>query len=127
MLLKNVILRNSDGFQGEVLNWANFRRINHEVFNGKESLFDLIDSILVIHEDHNISKDNRNLLDQIKAIPKPAHIVDINATMTASTASVKFWLENNRPENVLIVGDDSIIKNSRLGDFLGKLADLLSE
>jgi len=127
MLLKKIILRNSDGFQADILNWAKFRRIDCEVFDGKQSLFELIDSLLVIHEDHNISKDNRSLLDQVKAIPKPAHIVDINATMTAATSSVKFWLENNKPKNVLIIGDDSVTKNPRLKEYLTKLADILSE
>lgn len=127
MLLKKIILRNSEGFQAEILNWAKFRQIECEVFDGKQSLFELIDSLLVIHEDHNISKDNRSLMDQVKATAKPTHNVDVNATMTAATSSAKFWLENNKPSNVLIIGDDSVTKNPRLKEYLAKLGDLLSE
>ncbi|MCG8576783.1 MAG: hypothetical protein MI810_18025 [Flavobacteriales bacterium] len=127
MLLKKIILRNSEGFHAEMINWAGVQQIESEVFDGKDSLFDLIESLLVVHEDHNISKENRNMLDQVRGLGKPAHLVDINATLTATCASVKFWLENNKPNNVLIIGNDKLTQNSRLEEYLAKQAQVLSE
>ncbi|MBD3639247.1 MAG: hypothetical protein HUJ25_17960 [Crocinitomicaceae bacterium] len=126
MLLKNIILRNQDPFEKTIEDWSQTNNINVTVFDGKESLFDLCQSLVIIHADHNISRENKELRSQMEKIHKPACEIDINGTMNASISSLKFWLENNNPENVLMVGDDKLVESTRFKDYLKELAKQLN-
>lgn len=122
MLIKKIILRNDDPFESVVDAWAKKHKIEVFIFDGKESLFDLVESLVIIHADHNISRENKDLREQMEKHHKSAREIDINGTMTASISSLKFWLENNAPSNVLIVGDDKLTETTRLEDYLTALA-----
>lgn len=125
MLLKKIILRNREEFETSVEDWSKKQNIQVEVFDGKISLLDLVESLVILHADHNISKENKELRTLLKKNNKPTHHVDINATLNASVTSLKFWLENNMPQNVLIVGDNELAKGTRLDEYFKKLSDNL--
>jgi hypothetical protein len=122
MLLKKIVLRSRDKFELVVEDWSKRMNIDVEIFDGKESLMDTIDSVVVLHEDHNISREHKELRELIERNHKVAHQVDINATLNASVSSLRFWLENNKPKSVLIVGDDKLIRNTRLETYFEELA-----
>jgi len=117
MLLHKIILRNNDPFEDAIQKWSKKNNLNVEVFDGKESLFDLVQSLVIIHADHNISKENRELRSMMEKQNKPTQEVDINGTMSASVSALKFWLENNSPENILMVGDDKLIDSNRFSEY----------
>jgi len=71
MLLKKIILRNKDKFELVVEDWSNRMKIQVEVFDGKESLTETVDSLVILHEDHNISKENKNCANYLSAITNP--------------------------------------------------------
>lgn len=125
MLLKKIVLRNDDQFASTIKDWAAKQKIDVESFDGKASLFDVIDSLVIIQEDHNITRDTKDLRDAIERIHKPTHQIDVNATMNASVASLRFWLENNKPLSVLFVGDEKLTENKRFSDYLDKLGSVL--
>lgn len=125
MLLKKIILRNNDPFESAIADWAKSHNIEVVVFDGKESLFEVADSLVIIHTDHNISKENKELRSQMEKYHKPAQEVDINGTMNASISSLKFWLENNDPKNVLMVGDDKLVELKRFNDYMKELGKSL--
>lgn len=126
MLLKKIILRNSDPFENFIETWSKQYKIEAVIFDGKESLFELVDSLVIIHTDHNISRENKDLRDQMEKHHKPTREIDINGTMNASISSLRFWLENNAPKNVLMVGDDKITESTRFEDFFKELGKSLS-
>jgi nitrogen-specific signal transduction histidine kinase len=126
MLLKKIVLRNREKFEQVVEDWSKRMKIDVEVFDGKESLLDTIDSVVVIHEDFNISKENKELRELLERNNKIAHQVDINATMNASVSSLRFWLDNNKPKSVLFVGDEKLTKSARLETYFEKLAENLA-
>lgn len=126
MLLKKIILRNSEEFETAIKNWSTRQRIEAEVFDGKQSLFEIADTLLVIHADHNISRENKDLREAFERKGKETHQVDINGTLSAAADSFKFWLENNHPDNVLFVGSNALVESSRLMEYLTKLADRLN-
>lgn len=125
MLLKKIVLRNDDQFATAILNWAQGQGIDVETFDGKASLFDLVDSLVIIQEDHNVSKETRDLEDAIEKIHKPTHQIDVNGTMNASVASLRFWLENNKPKSVLFVGEEKLTESHRFTEYLQKLAEVI--
>lgn len=125
MLLKKIVLRNDNQFATAILTWADKQGIDVETFDGKASLYDIVDSMVVIQEDHNVAKETRDLQDAIEKIHKPTHSIDVNGTMNASVASLRFWLENNKPQCVLFVGDDKLTESHRFSEYLVKLAEVI--
>ena len=125
MILKKIVLRSNDGFSQAIEAWAKNKGITIEYFDGKESLFDTVDSLVILHEDHNISKDVKELRDALEKLHKSTHQIDINATMNASVASLRFWIENNKPKSVLFVGNENLTKSQRFTDYLEKLGAVL--
>lgn len=120
-----IVLRNREKFEQVVEDWSKKMKIEVEVFDGKESLLDTIDSVVVLHEDFNISRENKDLRELLERNNKIAHQVDINATMNAAVSSLRFWLENNKPKSVLFVGEEKLTKNSRLETYFQKLSENL--
>lgn len=125
MILNKIVLRNRDKFEQLVEDWSKKCNIPVEIFDGKESLLDTVDSIVVLHEDFNIPKENKDLRELLERNNKIAHQVDINATMNATITSLKFWLDNNKPKSILFVGDERLTKNTRLELYLQKLEENL--
>lgn len=125
MLLKKIVLRNDDQFSSAIHLWAGVQKISVESFDGKSSLFDLVDSMVIIQEDHNVSKEIKDLREAIEKLHRPTHQIDVNATMSASVASLRFWLENNKPNSVLFIGEEKITQSLRFSEYLEKLANVL--
>ncbi|MBL7898339.1 MAG: hypothetical protein JNJ99_07375 [Crocinitomicaceae bacterium] len=119
-------MRNRDGFEQMVEGWSKKMNIDVEVFDGKESLLEIVDSIVILHEDFNISKENKELREVLENHNKISHLVDINATLNASVTSLKYWLENNKPKSVLVVGEEKLTKNTRLETYFDKLGQTLN-
>jgi len=124
-MLKKIVLRNEDQFATAIQEWAVAKKIDVEMFDGKASLFDLIDSLVILQEDHNVAKETKDLRDAIEKLHKPTHQIDVNATMNASVASLRFWLENNKPKSVLFVGDEKITESDRFAEYLEKLGRVI--
>lgn len=125
LLLKKIVLRNDDQFSSSIKTWAEAKKIDVESFDGKTNLFDLVDSMVIIQEDHNVSREIKDLREAIEKLHRPTHQIDVNATMSASVASLRFWLENNKPKSVLFVGEEKIIQSLRFSEYLEKLAQVL--
>ena len=125
MLLKNILLRAQDGFEKSIEEWAKSNKIHTAYFDGKESLFEVTDALVIIHEDHNISREHNDLRSGIEKQYKSTHLIDINGTKSASVNSFRFWLENNKPTNLLVVGNDQLIENPRLKTYFEKLSEFI--
>ena len=125
MLLKNILLRAQNPFEKVIEDWAKSKSVHVAYFDGKESLFDVTDAVVILHEDHNISRELNDLRSQLERLYKPTHQVDINGTINASVNSLRFWLENNRPSNLLIVGADKLVENERFKTYLEKLGEFI--
>jgi hypothetical protein len=125
MLLKKIVLRKDDDFAQAISSWANDQNIDVELFDGKASLYDILDSMVIIQEDHNVPRELRELEDAVEKLHKPTHSIDVNGTMNASVASLRFWLENNKPQSVLFVGEEKITQSARFKQYLEKLAEVI--
>lgn len=125
MILKKIILRNDDQFSKSILSWAEAKKIDVETFDGKTSLLEFVDSMVIIQEDHNVTKELKDLRETIEKQHKPTHQIDVNATMSASVASLRFWLENNKPKRVLFVGEEKTTQSLRFTEYLEKLSQVL--
>ena len=122
MLLKNIILRNTDSFESTIQNWAGSNNIGVEIFDGNKELSEIADAVVLFHEDYNISKENASIKDLFSNNAKFSHSIDVNGTLMASVSSFVFWLENHKPNTVLVIGDDKLVENKKFDTYLGQLS-----
>lgn len=125
MLLKNIILRNTDNFESSIQKWADANEVGNEVFDGNNELSEIADAVVLFHEDYNISKENASIKDLFSNNAKFSHSIDVNGTLMASVSSFVFWLENHKPNSVLIIGDDKLVENKKFNTYLEQLSSRL--
>ncbi len=125
MLLKNIILRNTDDFESTIQKWAELNKVGSEVFDGNEELSEVADAVVLFHEDYNISKENASIKDLFSNNAKFSHSIDVNGTLMASVSSFVFWLENHKPGTVLIIGDNKLVDNKKFNTYLEQLGSRL--
>lgn len=85
-----------------------------------KSSFDinLTDSLVVFHENHDISKHYLDLIDLFEARQKNVCKIDLQGTLAAAKSNFELWLERNHPEQMLIIGDAVLSKNVNTPRFL---------
>jgi len=123
MLIKEIIVRKQDAFEKSIQTWAESKAITFTLFDGKDSLTEVADAVVLFHENYTISKENKSVNELFEENGKFSHSVDVNGTLIAAVSSFVFWLENHKPKNVLFIGDNNIIKNEKFITCLEKLAD----
>jgi len=121
MLLKELLLRKEELFEQSIQDWAGSGSIAVNVFDGSNSLTDVADAVVLFHEDYNISKENESVKELFLNDSKFAHTIDINGTLMASVSSFVFWLENHKPKNLLVIGDDKLPNNEKFKKYLDQL------
>jgi len=125
MLLKRIILRNTDSFETTMQKWADSNKVKSEIFDGNNELSEIADAVVLFHEDYNISKENASIKDLFSNNAKFSHSIDVNGTLMASVSSFVFWLENHKPNSVLIIGDDKLVENKKFNTYLNQLGSRL--
>lgn len=125
MLLKEIKLRHNEPFEQAIEAWANQNNITATYIDKSEELYDSAEALIIFHEEHNISKDVESIEELFEKNNKFTRSIDINGTMTASLSAIIFWLENNKPQDVLMIGDEKLLKNERFEQFLNQLSGRL--
>ena len=123
MLIKEIIVRSQDAFEKSIQTWAEGNTILFTVFDGKESLTDMADAVVLFHENYTISKENDDIKELFSENGKFSHSIDVNGTLMASVSSFVYWLENHKPNSILIIGDKKLIKNKKFATYLERLAE----
>jgi hypothetical protein len=123
MLLKEIVLRRQDAFDQAIQTWAQNNNILTRQFDGVISLYDTADAVILFHEDYNISKENKGVVELFNEHGKFTQQVDINGTLVAAVSSFIFWLENHKPKSLLFIGNDKLAKNDKFNKFLNQIAE----
>lgn len=122
MKVKTVYLIESNHFSKSIEEWANSSSLSVETIDSKtQDIDDLIDGVVVFHENHNISKEIEELQALLDDGNRPGHRIDINGTLAATKSNFEMWLERNKPSKLLFLGKDDLPKNENLQRFLENL------
>lgn len=120
--VKTVYLIESNLFSQSIEEWAKSSSLSVEMLDAKtQDIDDLIDGVVVFHENHNISKDIEDLQLILDSANRPGHRIDINGTLAATKSNFEMWLERNKPSKLLFLGKDDLPKNENLQRFLENL------
>lgn len=119
MKIETIYVIERNKFGKSITEWAEDKRIQVvPTTQKKDDLSELVDGVVLFHENHNFSKDDEDLQDELSRVNIPVHKVDINGTLAATNSNFNMWLDRNRPQAILILGDDDVAKNANLPSFL---------
>lgn len=119
MKTETIYVIENNKFGKAIAAWAEGKRIQVVPSTQKnDNLRELIDGVVLFHENHNFSKEDEETQSILSERNISVHRVDINGTLAATRSSFNLWLDRNRPKSLLILGDDGIAQNANLPDFL---------
>jgi len=122
MKVKTVYLIESNHFSKSIEEWANSSSLAVEMLDGKtQDIDELIDAVVVFHENHTISKEIEDLQSLLDSGNRPGYRIDINGTLAATKSNFEMWLERNKPSKLLFLGNEDLPKNDNLQRFLTNL------
>lgn len=122
MKIETIYLIEQSGFVNSIKEWAEEKKINVVSIDGKnEDLADIIDGVVLFHENHNFTKEDEEVFNFLVNNNRPGHRVDINGTLAATNSNFTMWLDRNRTKRLLMLGSGEIVKNVNLKRFLDNL------
>lgn len=119
MIIEKIYLLSTNSFSKCVEEWAAYASVQSQRLSiKKQNIEDLIDGVVVFHENFNKHKNIEELVENLVQLNRPSHRVDINGTMVATKSNFEMWMERNQIRNLLILGDDQLPKNTKFKSFL---------
>lgn len=119
MKIEIIYVIEDNKFGKAITEWAEDKRIQVVPTNQKkDDLSELVNGVVLFHENHNFSKDDDEMQEEMSRGNIPVHKVDINGTLAATNSNFNMWLDRNRPQSLLILGDEEVAKNGNLESFL---------
>ncbi|RYM35904.1 hypothetical protein ERX46_02620 [Brumimicrobium glaciale] len=119
MKLETIYVIEDNKFGKAITEWAEDKRIQVVPANQKkDDLSEIVNGVVLFHENHNFTKDDDDMQTEMSRGNIPVHKVDINGTLAATNSNFNMWLDRNRPQSLLILGDEEIANNANLQNFL---------
>lgn len=119
MTIKTVYVIEDNKFGKSITEWTEDKRIEAVPVDQKNNdLSEKVDAVVVFHENHNFSKEDEETHSYLTENNKPGYKIDINGTLAATNSNFTMWLERNRPESLLILGQADVAKNPNFKRFL---------
>ena len=118
MNLNTVYLTEGSKFSVFIGEWAQMMGIAVASYNYKPSEDQLPDGLLLINENQDIRKDMHEIHSHFDTKHIPTQKIDLNGTLQVAINNFKMWVESNQCQEVLIIGDDALVKNENLVRFL---------
>ena len=119
MNLETIYVIVDSKFGKHIAEWAESKKIETITTQQRNSeLSNLVDGVVVFHENHNFRKEDLETQDFLNENNKVVHKVDLNGTLSATNSNLIMWLDRNKPKTLLFLADDNVIKNSNLPLFL---------
>lgn len=119
MKIETIYVIENNKFGKTIGEWAEDKRIQVVATSHRSGdLSELVDGVVLFHENHNFSKEDNETQEDLSRDNKAVHKVDLNGTLAATNSNFNMWLDRNRPKTLLILGDDEVAKNPNLPLFL---------
>lgn len=102
--------------------WAmTFNVTTHSAESKSIMDINLVDGLVLFHENHDISKHHHELIELFEARQKGISRIDVNGTLSVAKSNFELWLDRNRSKRILVVGDDGLSKNVNTPRFLNEI------
>lgn len=122
MKIETIYVIENNKFGKAIAEWAENKRIEVVATTHKnDNLTEVIDGVVLFHENHNFSKDDEDTQNELSNGNTAVHKVDINGTLAATNSNFNMWLDRNRPSTLLILGDEEVAVNANLPNFLERI------
>jgi len=121
MKIESIYITANSKFSTFVAEWAESVGIPSEEFDIKSQLTEKGLGLLFVNENHDLDKDLVDLHDLFDKKHFPTQKIDVNGTLQVAVSNFELWLNNNKCSKVLIIGDDSLVKNDNLNRFFSRI------
>jgi hypothetical protein len=119
MTIRTVYVIEENNFGKSITEWTEDKRIEAVAVDQKKNdLLEDIDAVVVFHENHNFSKEDEETHTFLTDNNKPGYKIDINGTLAATNSNFTMWLDRNKPNSLLILGQSDVTKNPNFKRFL---------
>ncbi len=119
MRIRKIYVIEGNTFGKSITEWTGDKRIEAVPVDQKNTdLIEEVDAVVVFHENHNFTKEDGETHTYLTENNKPGYKVDINGTLAATNSNFTMWLERNRPNSLLILGQADVAKNPNFKRFL---------
>ncbi len=120
--LTKIYTEAGNSLSGYLKGWAEERNIDLEEIDLKsDELLEKCDSLVILHENHDISKDHAELRESFDVKNKGVHKIDINGTMVVALSQFEIWVERNKIKNLLVLGENQVVENENNERFFSRL------
>lgn len=121
MKIESIYIAAKSKFSTYVAEWAVSVGITTEEFDIKSQIDNKGLGLLLVNENHDLDKDLVDLYDLFDKKHVPSQKIDVNGTLQVAVSNFELWLNNNKCNKVIILGDDSLVKNENLDRFFSRI------
>jgi hypothetical protein len=122
MQIKDIYITKENTFSELLKVWAEKSHLSFNLIDADDNtLYEKVQGIVIIHENHDISKDAEDISKDLDKSNIATHKVDINGTVTATVTNFNMWIERNNCHSILVLAEESLAKNENLRRFLNHL------
>lgn len=122
MKLDTIYVITDNKFGKTISQWADEKSIFVETTQHRTAeLRELVKGVVLFHENHNFSKEDIELFDELNSYNIPTHKVDIDGTVSATRSNFLMWVENNQPKTLLFLGNQKVAEHPHLQKFIAEI------
>jgi hypothetical protein len=120
-LIQSVFFEENVNFGNLVQSWFTAKGFEVKNFNSEmEDAFDLFDSAVIFHENHNFDKNIEELRSLLETYSVATHKIDLSGTMNVAITNFDLFLDLNKSKNLLVIGSDTLVAHPKMDVFIEK-------
>jgi hypothetical protein len=121
MKIETILIKPNSPFSNAIAEWTAQRQFESAVFNKSDDPDEGIDGLVIFSENQELDKEAEEIRASFDRKQKPVHKIDINGTLMVAVSNLDLWFERNGCKKVLMIGNESLVKNPNLERVLNSL------
>lgn len=118
--IKSIYTEEKSPFAASINSWLIERGMNVVAFTESDDQVEVIDAVVIFHENHNFDRRVSELRDTFEKLQVSMHKIDVNGTMNVALSHLSLFFERTQCKNVLFIGSESLKDHPKLAVFKEK-------
>ena len=106
--IKTIYTPEKSAFAADIRNWLTERGFTVETFEETPDKIEIIDAVVIFHENHNFDRPVAELRDLFEKRQTAMHKIDMSGTMNVAISHLSLFFERTQCKNVLFLGSESL-------------------
>lgn len=122
MHIKTIFTEEKSAFASDIRVWLLDRGFNVESYDESAGQTEMIDGVVLFHENHNFDKHITELRDRFDALQVAMHKIDISGTINVALSHLNLFFERTQCKHVLFLGSNNLNNHPKMELFKEKWA-----